>query len=237
MAQFDYDDVFDEDYLYFFAPRLDETRDADTKLIWDLLGIRAGATLLDLACGHGRIANRLAERGASVCGLDAMPLFLERARAEASQVGLQADYVGGDMRALPWPDRSFDHVVSWFTSFGYFDDDQNQLVLREAYRVLRAGNNLTQLLPRWLPAVVVERDGNFVIDRSSFDPTTGRATTERVIVRDGGTRRFVFSVRMFIAVELRDWLLRAGFGHVDFFGEDGERLDVTSRRMIAIARR
>jgi SAM-dependent methyltransferase len=243
-AQFDHDDVFDEDYLYFFAPRLEQSRDGDAKLIWDLLGIRAGATVLDLACGHGRISNRLACRGANVSGLDSTRLFLEQARAEASQARLQVDYVEGDMRALPWPDGSFDHVISWFTSFGYFDDDQNQLLLREVSRVLRGGgtlliegNNLAQLLPRWLPAVVVERDGNFVIDRSSFDPTTGRATTERVVIRDGRTRRFIFSVRMFIAVELRGWLLRAGFRHVDFFGEDGDRLNVLSRRMIAIARR
>jgi hypothetical protein len=40
-------------------------------------------------------------------------------------------------------------------------------------------------------------------------PTTGGATTERVIIRDGRTRRFMFSVRMFVAVELRDWLLDA----------------------------
>jgi len=58
-------------------------------------------------------------------------------------------------------------VVSWFTSFGYFDDDANRNVLREAHRVLRPSgrllienNNLVELLPRWLPAVVSECDGN-----------------------------------------------------------------------------
>jgi hypothetical protein len=55
-----------------------------------------------------------------------------------------------------------------------------------------------------LPAFVTERDGHFAIDRSCFDHTTGRATTERVIIRDGRSRRFVFSVRMFVAAELRD---------------------------------
>jgi 2-polyprenyl-3-methyl-5-hydroxy-6-metoxy-1,4-benzoquinol methylase len=36
--------------------------------------------VLDLACGHGRIANRLAERGARVIGLDATSIFLNRPR-------------------------------------------------------------------------------------------------------------------------------------------------------------
>jgi hypothetical protein len=84
---------------------------------------------------------------------------------------------------------------------------------------------------------LAERDGDFSIDRSRFDPTTGRSRTERVIVRAGRTRRVTFSVRMFIAVELRDWLLDAGFATVDFYDRDGEPLTARSGRMITIAYR
>lgn len=240
---FEFDAVFDEDYLFFYESVLDEATGADVDRIWRLLELEAGMEVLDLACGHGRIANGLAERGARVTGLDATPLFLERARRDAVALGASVDYVEGDMRALPWPERRFDRVVCWFTSFGYFDDDANRSVLREAHRVLRAGgrllletNNLAELLPRWLPAVVLERDGDLCVDRSHFDPTTGRARTERVIIRDGDVRRFPFSVRMFVAAELRDWLLAAGFDAVDLRGEDGEPLTARSRRMLTVAR-
>ena len=85
---------------------------------------------------------------------------------------------------------------------------------------------------------MVERDGDLSIDRSRFDPITGRATTERVLVRGGQLRRFSFSVRMFVAVELRDWLLDAGFAATDFYDHDGDApLTAKSRRMITIARR
>ena len=133
-------------------------------------------------------------------------------------------------------------MISWFTSFGYFDDTDNHKVLSEAYRILRPGgrllienNNLAELLPRWLPAVVVERDGDLMIDRSTFEPATGRAVTERTCVRDGQVRRFNFSVRMFIGVELQHWLLAAGFVSVDQVDHEGAALLQRSGRMVSVA--
>ena len=171
-----------------------------------------------------------------------MPLFLDQARRDASERGVEVDYVLGDMRSLPWPDHRFDRVISWFTSFGYFDDTENHQVLSEAHRVLRPGgrlllenNNLAELLPRWLPAVVLERDGDFMIDRSTFEPATGRAVTERTCVRDGQVRRFRFSVRMFIGVELQGWLLAAGFNSVNQVDHGGAALAATSGRMVSAA--
>ncbi len=110
-------------------------------------------------------------------------------------------------------------------------------MLRPGGRLLIEHNNLVELLPRWLPSVVTERDGNFAIDRSRFDPATGRATTQRVVIRNGRTRRATFSVRMFVGAELRDWLLAAEFTPLDLLDTNGDALTAQSRRMISIAHR
>ena len=98
--------------------------------------------ILDVPCGHGRIANALAERGYVVTGLDATPLFLNVAESDALSRGIQIRYVQGDMRKLPSADAEYDVLINWFTSFGYFDDDENRQVLREFHRVLKPGRKL-----------------------------------------------------------------------------------------------
>ena len=75
-------EAFDEDYLYFYEELLTPERTAaEVELIWKLLELEPGLELLDLACGHGRIANPLAEARGAGDGprCDAV---LPRARAE-----------------------------------------------------------------------------------------------------------------------------------------------------------
>jgi SAM-dependent methyltransferase len=240
----DREEAFDEDYLYFYEELLTPERTAgEVDLIWKLLELEPGLELLDLACGHGRIANPLAERGVRVTGLDATPMFLELARADAAERGVDVEYVEGDMRSIPWSAR-FDRVLCWFTSFGYFGDDDNRRVLAEACEALKPGgllavemNNRDNLLGRYLDEVVTERGEDRMIDRHRFDVQTGRSHDERTIIRGGRERTFEFSVRMFTAAELRDWMLAAGFSEARAHGEDGEPLTLEHRRMTVVGRK
>ena len=238
------DELFDEDYLDFYAARLaDDTSAEEASTVWNLLGLADGAEVLDLACGHGRIANRLAGMGARVTGLDATPLFLDLGRADARRRGVTVDYVHGDMRAIPWTDR-FDAVVSWFTAYGYFDDAQNRTVLAQVYQALRPGGRFLvelihkdALLPHWVPATVTEVDDGILIDQREFDPLTGRANARRTIVRNGRVRHSAFFTRLFSFTELRDWLHEAGFQTIQGYAGDGTPLTAAARRMIVLARK
>ena len=237
-------DVFGEDYLYFYEDLLDDDlSNAQAELIWTTLRLSAGDEVLDVPCGHGRIANRLAERGARVTGVDADALFLARAREDAAQRGVEVDYIQADMRELPWEER-FDAVVNWFTSFGYFDDEGNRAWLEAVRRTLKPEGRLAidvhsrdVFTRNFRNADVTERDGDLVVDQHRFDVETGRAHTERWIVRGGKARKTEYSVRFYTFTELRSLLFDADFSSVEGVGHDGNPLTLESRRMIVIATR
>lgn len=237
-AEFDIETIFDDDYLHFYADRLaDERSDAEAEAIWHLLDLKPGLRVLDLACGHGRIANRLAARGCQVTGLDATPLFLDLARREAAARGVAVEYVSGDMRELPWR-HEFDRVVNWFTAFGYFDDDGNREVLRQIHRVLRPGGRLVldlqnrdRLLGALHPDRVIDLGDDLMIDRSTMNLPTGRLDTERIILRGGRQRRTRYSIRLFTLTELRDWLVAADFTNINGYGDGSDPLTLASIRM------
>jgi SAM-dependent methyltransferase len=255
---FDAAAMYDQDYLYFFAapgdvsqfaahgpvvPGTQSSGEAVAELAWRLLDLRPGMSVLDLACGHGELANRLAARGCQVTGLDSSAVFLDRARADAAAAGVSAEYVAGDMRQIPWTGR-FDRVVNWSTAFGYFDDSTNRAVLDGIAGVLRPGgrlamdlDNLTMFLASYCPSRVVaaRQNGDMLVDRYHLDALTGRFEAERTVIRDGQTRRLNFVKRLFGFPELRDWLLAAGFTAVTGYGEDGRPLTADHKRMVIVA--
>ena len=175
MSEFDFEGVFDEDYLYFYEEMLTERTPEEVERIVALFDLRSGGEILDCPCGHGRISNGLAERGYSVTGIDQTELFLEQARADAKARGVDVEYVRGDMRELPWHEQ-FDGLVNWFTSFGYFDDDTNRAVLKQFHDALRPGGRLVletqnpaRLFRILLPSHHVERGDDLMLDLVDVD--------------------------------------------------------------------
>jgi len=110
------------------------TREFATALL-DAAGVRPGITVLDLCCGAGLIAGEAAARGAIASGLDFSPAMLAEARA----VNPALHFAEGDAEAMPFPDASFDAVVS---SFGIHHVPRPERALAEAFRVLRPGGVL-----------------------------------------------------------------------------------------------
>jgi 2-polyprenyl-3-methyl-5-hydroxy-6-metoxy-1,4-benzoquinol methylase len=118
MESFDAEGTFNEDYLWFYESTLTAERSRkEAAEIVETLKLDPGSSILDAPCGHGRISNLLALDGFRVTGVDVADLFLERAKTDRDELGVDVDYRHGDLRDLP-VSGPFDAVVCWFTSFG-----------------------------------------------------------------------------------------------------------------------
>jgi 2-polyprenyl-3-methyl-5-hydroxy-6-metoxy-1,4-benzoquinol methylase len=108
------------------------------------MALEPGERVLDIACGTGNVTIPLARRGAMVTGLDMMPHLLEEARARAAREGLPIRFDEGFAETLPYPDGSFDVLVSMF---GIMFSPLPATVASEMARVLRPGGRLA--LANW----------------------------------------------------------------------------------------
>jgi ubiquinone/menaquinone biosynthesis C-methylase UbiE len=132
-----YQESFGNDYLIVYKHRDLQGAYHEVKKMMDWLQLPQGAEVLDLCCGMGRHSMALTEFGYKVTGMDLSEVLLNEARR--LDVNRQVDWHLGDMRKVPL-DRPFAAVVNLFTSFGYFEDEQeNKSVLHEIHRLLQPG--------------------------------------------------------------------------------------------------
>ena len=125
----DYDRLVDEDFWM-------------RQLLWDryLRLFPPGSRVLDVACGTGLDTLFLARSGMETAGIDASPGMIGQLRAKAGRAGLAVDARVGDGADLsPWPDGSFDGIVSAFAGLNTMDLER---FAAEAERVLRPGGRM-----------------------------------------------------------------------------------------------
>jgi SAM-dependent methyltransferase len=246
MGEFDLEGVFDQDdYIHFyFSDQAVSNAGADVEAgqVAALLGLQPGMRVLDAPCGHGRIAERLAQRGCAVVGIDQAAHFIELAKRNAVARGVDLDYRVGDLRELDLS-AEFDAAFNWFTGFGYFDEATDRDILRRYHAALQPGGrflldiqNRDRVLRLFNPTSghAVEVGDEVMLDSSRFDPLTGRISTDRYVWRGGRMRETHFSIRVFAFTEIQDWLLSAGFKEVKGFDREGP-LTIESRRMAVVA--
>jgi len=102
--------------------------------------LRAGERVLDVACGTGNTALAARARGATVTGLDLTPELLVVAQRRAAEEGYgDITWKEGDAENLPFPDSTFDVVVS---SCGLMFAPDQQKVANEVARVTRRGGRI-----------------------------------------------------------------------------------------------
>ncbi|MGA7837307.1 MAG: class I SAM-dependent methyltransferase [Ignavibacteriaceae bacterium] len=233
-----------EEYLNVYRHR----NEAEAKQLVDLLlkfiSIPQEGNVLDLACGAGRHALLFAQKGYQVTAVDLSDKLLQVAKKTAEENKINIDFIKSDIRYFS-TDKKFDLILNLFTSFGYFENDEENFKLFDiAYSQL-------------------EKDGYFVLDyfnsnfvkenlvEESVDELNNlkliqkrhienkRVIKDIIIRKNGSEQSFCESVRMYNKNELVSAIENAGLKikHIlgGFEGEDFD--EEKSQRIIIISKK
>lgn len=174
-------------------PGIDQWDDDLVEMIVNLLELEAGDRVLDLACGSGVHARRLAARGLDVVGADIAPSLVAYNRQQARERDLATvRFEQGDMRELAY-EEEFDAVLVLSGSFGFFDEETNLDVLCRIARALRPGGQA--LIDVFDPPSMVVRpprrtwsqygDG-YSLRTTWWEPDTCTYVSEFMFIDEGG---------------------------------------------------
>jgi SAM-dependent methyltransferase len=233
-----YKEWFGEEYLELYAHRDEGEAERHVDFVAELFDGRPAA-ILDLACGAGRHTAALRRRGFRTLGVDLSKTLL------AQDPTLPK--VAGDMRCLPFGGASFDWVLNFFTSFGYFEtDDENRRVLGEVARVLTPGGrflidlfNRRRMLDELEPRETQTLGGRTVEIERWYDERSARINKRiRLVGSEYPFRTFVESVRAYTSDEVEASLASVGLEVVARYGSfAGEAFGRDSPRLILLARK
>jgi SAM-dependent methyltransferase len=113
----------------------------------EALDLRAGASVLDVAAANGNATLAAARRWCDVVSTDYVPALLEAGRVRAEAEGHSVRFQEADAENLPFPDASFDVVMS---TFGVMFTPNQEKAARELARVCKPGGRIG--LANWTPA-------------------------------------------------------------------------------------
>ena len=216
---------------------------AEIESVLALTGVETH-TVLDLGCGPGRHAIPLAARGLQVTAVDLSSLLLERAGQRASVAGVTVEWVRADMREFN-REAAFDLVISMWTSFGYFDNPEDDVqVLRRCHSALRPGGALLldvvgkEYVVRNIEPVHLTEydDGDILIERPVLEAGMTRYSNEWLLIRGQRVERGNWHHNLYSGQELVDRLRAVGFGELALYGSlQGAEYELDSERLIVVA--
>lgn len=216
--------------IMFDNDRMENSSYEADKII-EICGLKENYSVFDCCCGMGRHSISLAEKGCRVTGLDLSETYLGMAEKEAEIRNVTVDFIHKDARNIDF-ENQFDCVINMFTSFGYFEDpDDDLILLKKLHKSLKPGGTLfmemtgKEVLARdFEERVWFEREGIKILLEYSVDLNWTELCNRWLFFQNDKMTEYSFSHRIFSAAEMAEMLWKAGFSEIDIYGnfEQGE---------------
>jgi SAM-dependent methyltransferase len=211
-----------------------------------LLMVKPGAHVLDLGCGPGRHSIELARRGYRVTGVDRTTGYLDYACKRAVEAGVEIEFVLDTMLRFRRTE-SFDGAINLLTSFGYFENrDDDLVVLKNLHASLKPGARVVidmaskeflarSYTPRHWQEVA---NGRFWLMDRQIVPGWEKIRVRWIFVGGGEPKEFTFEHRIYSGMELAELLRQAGFTEIGVYGGlDGRAYDREANRLVVVGKK
>ena len=201
------------------------------------------SSVLDLCCGPGRCSIVLAKKGFSVTGVDLSSYLLDKAIERSKAEKLKIEWILEDMRKHVRP-VSYDLVLNMFTSFGYFDDKNDDLiVLKNVFASLKPGGAfLIDVMGKERFAKIFQPtisnvldDGTMIVQRPEIYDNWTRVKNDWTIIKGDHAKTFTFQHTIYSGQELMDRMEQSGFKNIRLYGSlDGAAYDSNAQRLVIV---
>jgi cyclopropane fatty-acyl-phospholipid synthase-like methyltransferase len=207
----------------------------DRQVAWIHQHVLSGhqTTILDLGCGPGLYAVRLAKLGHTCKGIDFSPASIRYAREQATQGGLSCTFRCQDVRQADYG-TGFGMLMFIFGEFNVFKPDDAKSILRKAHAALAPGGTLLlepntyssiEAMGHEPPVWSTARSGLFADQpymcfvEHTWDATSNTSTTRHFVLdaESANVNRYSATYQAYRDDEFRALLQGCGFGDVRFF--------------------
>jgi SAM-dependent methyltransferase len=237
-----YENWFGNEYLTVYAHRNEEEAQQLVQLVLTYIPLDKNSKIIDLCCGQGRHAYLFAREGFKVYGFDLSRKLLQVAKYK-NEKNQNTFFVQADMRFLPVA-HSFDLLLNLFTSFGYFQtDEENKSVFFQFYQALKSGGNYvfdyfnSSYIVNHLQRFQKEQIGDLVVEQERYIESS---RVEKIIKlkRHGKQSTFYESVKLYTPDQIFNMMEETNLDVNYIFGDyNGSPLTKDSERIIIIGNR
>jgi SAM-dependent methyltransferase len=208
-----------------FGPERWAQTPSEVDAIISLLGLKGTERILDACCGVGRHALEFARRGFPVTAVDLNEDFIRAAEETATSEGLSVRFFVQDIREFH-PPHPFDVILNLYTSFGYFESEEEDLRFLKRMRdcLAPSGALLIETKGKEIAArdfkdsEWYEEEGMYVLARYEVEEDWTLLKNRWILITEDSRCDYTFSQRLYSAREVKELLRKAGFSEISVCG-------------------